>query len=76
MAKGKAKGGKAEARAQENALVRWYREVRGELAKVTWPTREYTFRMTWVVLGLSAAVGLILGAVDLLFSWLATMVFG
>lgn len=45
-------------------------DIRSEIAKVTWPTREETRNLTIVVIGISAFVGLLLGAVDGLFSFL------
>jgi len=49
---------------QEGAVQRWVRETRGELRKVTWPTREEALRLTYVVIGLSLAMGLLLGGAD------------
>ena len=53
---------------QEGGLQRWLRESRGELRKVTWPTREEALRLTYVVMGLSVVMGLILGGVDFILS--------
>jgi preprotein translocase subunit SecE len=39
-------------------------DIRSEIAKVTWPTREETRNLTIVVIGISAAVGILLGAID------------
>jgi preprotein translocase subunit SecE len=44
------------------------RDVRSELAKVTWPTREETFELTRVVLGTTVAAALILGVIALIFT--------
>lgn len=44
------------------------REVRAELEKVTWPTRQQTIRLTTIVVGVSVAIGAILGAFDYLFT--------
>lgn len=44
------------------------REVRSELRKVVWPTRDEAIRLTAVVIGVCAAVGLLLGAVDFIFA--------
>ena len=43
------------------------RDVRTELRKVEWPTREELTKLTAAVVGLSAVVGLFLGGVDFLF---------
>lgn len=44
------------------------REVRVELKKVNWPTREETTKYTLMVLGLSFAVAIILGGLDFIFT--------
>ena len=44
------------------------REIRSELRKVVWPTRDEAIRLTAVVIGVCAAVGLFLGGVDFLFA--------
>lgn len=49
-------------------IFKFVKEVRTELAKVTWPTRAETIRLTLIVLGISAAVGIYLGGLDLLFT--------
>ncbi len=53
---------------QENAISRYLRETRGELRKVTWPTRDEAQRLTAVVLGVTAAFAAFLWVVDALFS--------
>ncbi len=53
---------------QENAISRYLRETRGELRKVTWPTRDEAWRLTAVVLGVTAAFAAFLWVVDALFS--------
>lgn len=53
---------------QENALSKYIRETRGELRKVTWPTREEAWRLTAIVLGVTAAFAVFLWGVDALFS--------
>jgi preprotein translocase subunit SecE len=53
---------------QPNAVVRYLRETRGELRKVTWPTRQESQRLTAIVLGVTAVMALFLGALDFIFS--------
>jgi len=55
---------------RENALVRTLREVRSEMKKVVWPTREETVRLTIVVIALSAVLSLVLFSADALFATL------
>jgi preprotein translocase subunit SecE len=53
---------------QEGGLQRWLRETRGELRKVTWPTREEALRLTYVVIVLSLIMGAVLGGLDFILS--------
>ncbi len=39
-------------------------EARGELKKVTWPTKQQTISVTWVVIILSFILAVFLGLVD------------
>jgi preprotein translocase subunit SecE len=55
---------------RENALVRTLREVRSEMKKVVWPTREETVRLTIVVIALSAVISVVLFSADALFATL------
>ncbi len=50
-------------RAQESL-----REIRSELRKVVWPTRQEAVNLTMIVIGVSAAVGVFLGLVDFGFA--------
>jgi preprotein translocase subunit SecE len=53
---------------QPNAVVRYFRETRGELRKVTWPTRQESQRLTAIVLGVTAVMSIFLGFLDFIFS--------
>jgi preprotein translocase subunit SecE len=53
---------------QPNAVSKYFREVRGELRKVTWPTRAESQRLTAIVLGVSIAFAIFLWFWDALFS--------
>ncbi len=60
---------------QESAFVRmrdgigrYFRETRGELRRVTWPTREESQRLTGVVIAVSIVFALFLGSLDFVFS--------
>lgn len=59
---------------QENALGRYIRETRGELRKVTWPTREEAWRLTLIVLAVTAAFAVFLWAMDSMFSNLIRLI--
>jgi preprotein translocase subunit SecE len=49
-------------------------EVRGELEKVTWPTRKETLKLTAIVVGVSLAVALYVGGLDFLFTRLLGLI--
>ena len=53
---------------QEGGLRRFFRDTRSELRKVVWPTREQATNLTLIVCAASAAVGVLLGGIDLLFA--------
>ncbi len=46
----------------------WFRDAVAELRRVVWPTPQETRTLTLVVIGLSAALGLLMGFFDWLFS--------
>lgn len=61
--------------------VRWYRrflsflrEVRAELRKVTWPSRNEVYSTTIVVIFATIFFGFYLFLMDVVFSWVITRV--
>lgn len=48
----------------------YFKEVRVEMAKVKWPTKNDTINYTVVVIGVSLAVAAFLGALDFIFTYL------
>lgn len=53
---------------QAARLTGTVREIRSELRKVVWPTRQGAINLTAIVIGVSLAVGVFLGMVDFVFS--------
>lgn len=53
---------------QQNNASSYVRETRGELRKVTWPTREESWRLTWIVVGVTIALTAYLTLFDTIFS--------
>jgi preprotein translocase subunit SecE len=47
-----------------NPVVKYLRETRAEIAKVTWPTRQEWIRLSGIVLAVTVAMALILGITD------------
>lgn len=60
----------------ENRIVKFAREVRSEMKKVTWPTREAAINLTILVVAVSAAVGIVLGVIDFAFEKLFESIIG
>lgn len=53
---------------QPNPVVKYLREVRGELRKVTWPTPEESRRLTIIVLVVTILFAIFLFVFDWMFS--------
>lgn len=49
-------------------IVNYFKEVRVELTKVSWPTREEAIHLTIIIIIASLAVGLYIGGLDLGFT--------
>ena len=66
---------KSELKSQKsrNPVVRYFQETRTELRKVTWPTRQEALRLTLIVLAFTFIAMLFLGALDVLFQRLASL---
>ena len=47
--------------------ITFLKQVRTELARVIWPTRNEAIKLTLVVIGVSVAVGIFIGGLDILF---------
>lgn len=54
----------------------FFREVKAELTKVTWPNRAEVIRLTGVVIGASVLVGVYLGGLDYIFTKGVELFFG
>jgi len=44
------------------------KEVRSEMEKVSWPSRQEAIRLTLIVIGISVVVALFIGALDFGFT--------
>jgi preprotein translocase subunit SecE len=63
-------GGRLEGQTQTRGMFTWLRDVRSELRKCAWPTRQEATKLTSVVIAISVAVGMFLGGADALFGTL------
>ena len=48
--------------------ITFLKEVRSELKRVTWPTKNEAIRLTSMVIAVSIVVGIYIGALDYLFT--------
>ena len=55
-------------------IKKFLEEVKVELKKVRWPTKEETVRMTLVVIGTSIGMGAFLGILDFIFAKLLGLI--
>ncbi len=67
---------KAQAIKEPNAIVRYFRETRIELGKVSWPTRREALSLTGVVLVVTTGMAIFLGSLDYLFTKLFELIIG
>jgi len=51
-------------------ITTFLKEVRLEMKKVNWPTRQETLRYTLIVIGVSVAVAVFLGTIDFILTTL------
>jgi len=58
----------AKKKKKENQIVRYFKQTRAELRKVTWPARDEAIRLTAIVLGVTVAMAAFLGLLDYLFT--------
>jgi len=61
---------------KENRIVRYFKEVRSEVQKVSWPSRRSATNLTLIVLGVTATMSATLGLVDWIFAQLLALVIG
>lgn len=54
--------------------LRFFTEVKTELSKVVWPTKEETIRLTGIVIVASVAIGLFIGGLDFLFTFITSLI--
>ena len=55
-------------------IINFLKEVREELDKVVWPTREQTLRYTVLVVLVAVVVGLFLGGLDYILTILQSFI--
>jgi len=61
-------------RKQPNAVQRYFRETKGELSKVSWPTRQEAINLTSITLVVIVAMSAFLGTLDYIFNQLFAII--
>ncbi len=61
-------------RKQQNAIQRYYSETRGELRKVTWPTRQEATNLTMITIAVVTVMSIFLGTLDYIFTRLFALI--
>ncbi len=56
--------------------ISYFKEVRSEVDKIVWPTKEQTIRYTVLVIIVSVATGLFLGGLDYVLTILTAKLLG
>ncbi|MFN8459929.1 MAG: preprotein translocase subunit SecE [Anaerolineae bacterium] len=67
MAKSKSTSTTATPPKEENVVVKYFKDTRAELRKVSWPTREETQNLTLIIVGVTVAMAAFLGILDYVF---------
>lgn len=75
MAKKKANAA-AKPEGRLGGIKRYFREVRGEISKVVWPSRRAATNLTLIVLAVTITMSAALGVIDWLFSKLFSLIIG
>lgn len=70
----KKKGEKKKKKGREFFIVRYLKETRAELRKVTWPTRREALNLTLIVLAITLFMAALLGLIDYVFTKLFDLI--
>jgi len=55
--------------------IKFIKEVRQELAKVSWPNRKELIGSTFVVIGITSIMAVFIGVVDVILSKILSVIF-
>lgn len=61
---------------KENAVIRYLKETRAELKKVSWPSRQEATNLSLIVIAVTAFMALLLGLIDYIFAKLFELILG
>ncbi len=60
--------------AKKRGLMKFFRETKAEMKKVTWPNREQLLHNTLIILVFIAITTIILSVLDVGFAWLFQLI--
>lgn len=52
-----------------NRIVKFFKEVKSEMKKVVWPSKKQVIKNTLIVIAAVVLIGVVIWALDLLFSF-------
>jgi len=61
---------------KENVIIKYLKETRTELKKVSWPSRQEATNLSLIVLAVTAFMALLLGLIDYIFAKLFELILG
>ena len=61
---------------KDNFIVRYFKETRAELRKVSWPTRQEALNLTLIVVAFTIFMAALLGIIDYIFAWVFGLIIG
>ena len=61
---------------KDNFIVRYFKETRAELRKVSWPTRQEALNLTLIVVAFTVFMAALLGIIDYIFAWVFGLIIG
>lgn len=54
---------------KDNFIVKYFKETRAELKKVSWPGRQEALNLTLIVVAFTIFMAALLGIIDYIFAW-------
>ena len=54
---------------KDNFIVKYFKETRAELKKVSWPSRQEALNLTLIVVAFTIFMAALLGIIDYFFAW-------
>jgi len=58
----------------DNRITKYFKEVRAEIRKVTWPSRAEVTRLSTIVIVVLVAASAVMALIDYAFSWLMRVI--